>query len=72
MTNDKEERRCDWPGCQETTQDPTKGAWFLGGVYEEERKFLSRPLPLRTYNALCPLHHKLLEAAREIIDEELP
>jgi len=44
--------------------------WFLGGIYKNERQFLPKSLPLKMYNALCPLHHQMLEACREELDQE--
>jgi hypothetical protein len=67
------ERFCDWPGCREGTVDldaDMEKGWFLGGIYKNERQFLPKSLPLKMYNALCPLHHQMLEACREELDQE--
>jgi len=64
-----EGRRCDWPGCRETTQNPTEGDWTLGGMGEDIGKFLPKGFPYSFY-AVCPLHSRMLEAACDAVIEE--
>ena len=63
----EEGRRCDWPGCRETTQNPTEGGWWLGSVDEECRKYLPKGLPLKLYCAACPLHAQMIKACWETV-----
>jgi hypothetical protein len=66
----EEGRKCDWPGCLKTTDNPTEGGWTLGWIDEHYLKFLPKGFPW--FYAACPLHKQMIEACCDTVDEESP